>query len=105
MAQPDGIVGYAYKNSENYRICCALLLFPGLRFFPRLPPGNLSIGEVFAAVLAGHVVDLVEHELVVRAAESIQQQAAELTELLRQHRLRRLFESLCEGRVRHGDAV
>src|SRR5678816_945409 len=100
MAQPDGIVGYAYKNSENYRICCALLLFPGLRFFPRLPPGNLSICEVFAAVLAGHVVDLVDHELVVRAAESVWLLAAEWSELLRQYRLRRLFVSLCVGRVR-----
>ena len=90
------------RIARTIEFACALLLLPGLRFFLRLPAGKLSIGEVFPAVLARHVVDVIEHELVVGAAEPSREQAPELTELLRKHRLRRLFEILYEGRVRHG---
>ena len=83
---------------------CAASPF-GLRFFPRFHAGILSIREVFPAVFAGHVVDVVEHELVVRAAQSLREQAPELTDRLHEDRSRWLLGSLYEGCVRHGDAV
>src|SRR4051812_49136517 len=63
-------------------------------------PGG-SIGKVFPAVFAGHVVDVVEHELVVRAAESIREQAAELADLVCETPFRRQLGTLRDGRARH----
>ena len=57
-----------------------------------------SAGEVFPALSAVHVVDLIEHELIVLAAQLLREQALELADLRVKSgfrgRLSRLFDGV-----------